>query len=62
MAMGFAVLTTKAACYVVSSSHRQDERDLKDYGAMILALDASGIEIMLRGTELTEMECHGQEK
>ncbi len=39
---------------------KEDERDLKDYGAMILVLDARGIEIMLRGTELTELECHGQ--
>jgi hypothetical protein len=40
---------------------REDERDLKDYGAMILALDARGIEIMIRGNELTEVECHGEE-
>ena len=28
---------------------------------MILALDARGIEIMIRGNELTEMDCNGKE-
>ena len=40
---------------------KEDERDLKDYGAMILALDARGIEIMIGGNELTEVDCHGEE-
>jgi hypothetical protein len=40
---------------------KDDERDLKDYGAMILALDARGIEIMIRGNELMEVEYHGEE-
>jgi hypothetical protein len=40
---------------------KDDERDLKDYGAMILALDARGIEIMIRENELTEVEYHGEE-
>jgi hypothetical protein len=39
---------------------KDDERDLRDYGGMILALDARGIELMLRGNELTEVEYHGQ--
>lgn len=38
-----------------------DEQDLRDYGGMILALDARRIDIMLQGNELTEVECHGQE-
>jgi hypothetical protein len=40
---------------------KDDERNLKDYGAMILALDALGIEIMIRENELTEVEYHGEE-
>jgi len=40
---------------------KEDERDLKDYGAMILALDTRGIEIMIGGNELTEVACHGEE-
>ena len=34
---------------------RDDERDLKDYGALLLALDAGGIRKMLAGQELTEV-------
>ena len=34
---------------------RDDERDLKDYGALLLALDAGGIGKMLAGQELTEL-------
>jgi hypothetical protein len=40
---------------------REDERDLKDYGGMILALDARGLEIMMREDELTEVNDHGKE-
>jgi hypothetical protein len=40
---------------------KKDEWDLKDYGAIILALDERGIEIMIRGNELTEVECRGEE-
>ena len=39
---------------------REDERDLKDFGGMILALDARGLEIMMRGGELTEVNDHGE--
>lgn len=39
---------------------KEDERDLKDYGGMILALDARGLEIMMRENELTEMNDHGK--
>jgi hypothetical protein len=35
---------------------RDDERDLKDYGALLLALDAGGIGKMLAGQELTELD------
>jgi hypothetical protein len=34
-----------------------DERDLADYGAMLLSLDEDGIEIMLAGDELKEIGC-----
>jgi len=34
---------------------RDDERDLKDYGALLLALDTGGIAKMLAGQELTEL-------
>jgi len=40
---------------------REDERDPKDYGGMILALDARGLEIMMREDELTEVNDHGKE-
>ena len=40
---------------------KEDERDLKDYGGMILALDVRGIAIMIRGNELTEVDRHGEE-
>jgi hypothetical protein len=33
-----------------------DERDLKDYGALLTALDAGGIDKMLAGQELTEVD------
>ncbi len=39
---------------------KEDERDLKDYGGMILALDARGLEIMMREDELTELNDHGK--
>jgi hypothetical protein len=39
---------------------REDERDLKDYGALLLALDAGGISKMITGQELTEVRCGGQ--
>jgi len=39
---------------------KEDERDLKDYGGMILALDARGLKIMMRGGELTEVIDHGK--
>ena len=39
---------------------KEDERDLKDYGGMILALDARDLEIMTREGELTEMIDHGK--
>ncbi|HYB55232.1 MAG TPA: type II toxin-antitoxin system RelE/ParE family toxin [Alphaproteobacteria bacterium] len=32
-----------------------DVRDLKDYGALLLALDTRGIEAMIAGRELTEV-------
>jgi hypothetical protein len=35
---------------------RDDERDLKDYGTLLLALDAGGIGKMLAGQELTELD------
>jgi len=41
---------------------KADERDLKDYGAVILALDTRGIEIMIRGNELTEIDCYGKKE
>jgi len=41
---------------------KADERDLKDHGAMILALDTRGIEIMIRGNELTEINCYGKKE
>jgi hypothetical protein len=34
---------------------KADERDLKDFGALLLALDARGIETMIVGKELTEV-------
>ena len=34
---------------------KADEGDLKDYGALLLALDARGIDTMLAGRELTEV-------
>jgi hypothetical protein len=34
---------------------KPDERDLKDFGALLLALDARGIETMIAGDELTEV-------
>ena len=34
---------------------KADERDLKDYGALLLALDARGIDTMMTGHELTEV-------
>jgi hypothetical protein len=40
---------------------KDDERDLRDYGNMILALDGRGIQAMIEGHELTEMEFHGKE-
>lgn len=39
---------------------KEDERDLKDYGGMILALDARGLNIMMRGGELTEVIDYGK--
>ena len=39
---------------------RDDERDLKDYGALLLALDAGGIGKMLAAQELTELEYGNQ--
>ena len=39
---------------------KADETDLKDFGALLLALDARGIETMLAGHELTEVD-HGEE-
>jgi hypothetical protein len=38
----------------------EDERDLKDYGGMILALDARGLNIMMREGELTEVIDYGK--
>ena len=35
---------------------QDDERDLKDYGALLLALDAGGIGKMLAAKELTEVD------
>jgi hypothetical protein len=35
--------------------NKADERDLKDFGALLLALDARGIETMIIGRELTEV-------
>jgi hypothetical protein len=37
---------------------KEDERDLRDYGRMILALDTDGLIIMMRGGELTEVIDH----
>jgi hypothetical protein len=34
---------------------KADESDLKDYGALLLALDSRGIETMITGHELTEV-------
>jgi hypothetical protein len=34
---------------------KADERDLRDFGALLLALDARGIETMIVGRELTEV-------
>jgi hypothetical protein len=34
---------------------KADESDLKAYGAMLLALDANGIDMMIAGRELTEV-------
>jgi hypothetical protein len=34
---------------------KADERDLKDFGAMLLALDARGIRTMIVGRELSEV-------
>lgn len=39
---------------------KADERDLKDYGALLLALDARGIDAMIAGHELTEVT-YGEE-
>jgi hypothetical protein len=39
---------------------KEDERDLRDFGNMILALDGSGIEIMMKGKELVEVK-HGKD-
>ena len=39
----------------------RDERDLRDYGGMILTLDTRGIEIMIRGHELTEVRVDEEE-
>jgi hypothetical protein len=39
---------------------KADERDLKDYGALLLALDARGIDTMIAGHELTEVT-YGEE-
>jgi len=36
---------------------KADESDLKDYGALLLALDARGIDTMIAGRELTEVTC-----
>jgi hypothetical protein len=36
---------------------KADERDLKDYGALLLSLDARGIDKMIAGHELTEATC-----
>lgn len=33
----------------------EDERDLKDYGAMLLALDDAGIDLMIENGELREI-------
>ncbi len=38
-----------------ASLSKDDERDLKDYGALLLALDARGIDTMIAGHELTEV-------
>jgi len=35
---------------------KADERDLKDFGALLLALDARGIETMIAGNELAEVK------
>ncbi len=35
---------------------KTDERDLKDFGALLLALDARGIETMIAGNELAEVK------
>jgi hypothetical protein len=39
---------------------KADESDLKDYGALLLALDVRGIDTMISGHELTEVT-HGEE-
>ena len=37
-----------------------DERDLADYGAMLIGLNADGIEAMIEDGELRKVECDGK--
>ena len=37
-----------------------DERDLADYGAMLIGLNAKGIEAMIEDGELWKVECDGK--
>ena len=39
---------------------KADERDLADYGAMLLSLDDDGIETIMAGDELKEIDCDGE--
>lgn len=39
----------------------RDERDLRDFGGMILGLDARGIDIMICGRELTEVRVYEED-
>ena len=39
---------------------KADERDLRDYGALILDLDTAGIAKMIAGGELKEVTGHGE--
>ncbi len=36
---------------------KDDESDLKAFGALLLALDANGIDTMIAGRKLTEVPC-----
>jgi hypothetical protein len=38
-----------------ASLSRDDESDLKVFGALLLALDANGVKTMIAGRELTEV-------